>query len=156
MFIDNARKKKHRKCKRNSGGILICYKKNLHKGVAVIDKATENMIWIKIKKEFLNMKENIILGGIYNSPINSSYTRTQNIDLIDAIQTKIMTFSQNDYLIVGGDFNARVGNIKDFIEEQDEEIEFLKLPQNYQIDKYKKLRNNQDHHKNTYGEKLID
>ena len=155
-FIDNARKKKHKKSKRNSGGILICYKKCLSGSIVIIDKTTENMIWFKIKKEFLNINQDVIIGGIYISPINSSYTKSSDIDIFEKIQEKIMTFSQNDYVLFGGDFNARVGNMQDFIEENDEDIELLNLPQQYQIDRYKKLRSNQDQHKNAYGEKLIE
>ncbi len=47
-FIDNARNKKHKNSKRNSGGLLICYKKRLHENIVIIDKTSENMIWIKI------------------------------------------------------------------------------------------------------------
>ena len=47
-FIDNARKNKNRKSKRNSGGILVCYKKELKENIITIDKATENMIWINL------------------------------------------------------------------------------------------------------------
>ena len=43
-FIENARKNRHKKSKRNSGGILICYKKFLHNYVTVVDKSSENMI----------------------------------------------------------------------------------------------------------------
>ena len=142
-FIENARKKKHKRSKRNSGGILVCYKKYLHKNIVTIDKTSENMIWIKIKKDLnLTIDENIIIGGIYNSPINSSYSKSNDIDIFDKIQDKIMSFSQNEYVILGGDFNARVGNMQDFIEENDDDITHLNLPQNYQIDRYKKLRSN--------------
>ena len=114
------------------------------------------MIWLKIKKEYLNMNENFIIGGIYNSPINSSYTKSNDVDIFEKIQDKIMTFPKKDYILVGGDFNARVGNMQDFIEEDEDDLEFLDLPQNYQIDRFKKLRSNQDQHKNTYGHKLIE
>ena len=114
------------------------------------------MIWIKIKKEYLNTDKNFIIGGIYNSPINSSFTKTNDIDIFDKIQDKFLTFSPNDYIMCGGDFNASVGNMQDFIEENDDDVELLNLPQNYQIDRYKKLRSNQDEHKNTYGDKLIE
>ena len=155
-FIDNARKNKHKKSKRNSGGILLCYKKYLKDGIVTLDKTSKNMIWFKINKEFLNTDKNFIIGGIYNSPINSSYTKTNNDDIFEKIQSKILTFSQNDYIVLGGDFNARVGNMHDFIEESDNEHAILNLPPNYQIDKYKKPRSNQDQHINTYGEKLIE
>ena len=155
-FIDNARKNKNKKSKRNSGGILVCYKKRLHENIVTLDKTTENMIWLKVKKEYLNAEKNLIIGGIYNSPINSTYTRRNNYDIFEKIQEKIMSFSENNYVLMGGDFNARVGNMQDFIDENDEDIEILNLPENYQISRYKKLRNNQDQHKNNYGEKLIE
>ena len=85
---------------------------------------------------FKNVDSNLIIGGIYNSSINSSYTKSNDIDIFDKLQDKIMTFSQKDYVIFGGDFNARVGNMQDYIEEN-EDINFLNLPQSYQIDKYK-------------------
>ena len=56
-FIDNARKKKNKKSKRNSGGILVCYKKWLHENIVTLDKTTENMIWLKVKKEYLNAEK---------------------------------------------------------------------------------------------------
>ena len=93
---------------------------------------------IKIKKEYLNIDRALIIGGIYISPINSSFTKSNEIDMFSNIQGKIMTFSQNDYITVGGDFNARVGNMQDFIEENDDDVELLNLPQNYQVDRYTK------------------
>ena len=155
-FVDNARKNKHKKSKRNSGGILVCYKKCLHGSIVVLDKKSENMIWLKLKKEYLNAQKDFIIGGIYNSPINSSYTKSNDNDMFEEIQNKIMTFSPNDYILLGGDFNARVGNMQDYIDENDEDVELLNLPQNYQIDRYKRPRSDQDQHKNTYGDKLIE
>ena len=134
-FIENARKKKHKKSKRNSGGILVCYKKCLHKSIITLDKTSENMIWLKLKKEYLNTDKNIIIGGIYNSPINSTYTKSNEHDIFEIIQEKILTFSNNDYVLLGGDFNARVGKMQDFIDEEGEDIDFLNLPRNYKIDK---------------------
>ena len=46
--------------------------------------------------------------------------------------------------------------MQDYIDENDEDLALLNLPQNYQIDRYQKPRSNQDQHKNTYGEKLIE
>ena len=97
MFIENARKNKHKKSKRNSGGILVCYKKHLYKHITTIDKKSENMIWFKIKKEYLNIDKALIIGGIYISPINSSFTKSNEIDMFSNIQDKMMTFSQNGW-----------------------------------------------------------
>ena len=99
IFIDNARKIRNKKSKRNSGGLLVCYKKCLHNNIVIVDKTSENMIWIKMKKEYLNIDKNFIIGGIYNSPINSSFTKTNDIDIFRKIQDKILTFSPNDYIM---------------------------------------------------------
>lgn len=155
-FIDNARKNKPKKSKRNSGGLLVCYKKELHGNITIIDKSTENMIWVKLKKEYLNIKKNLIIGGIYNSPINSTYNKRNTDDIFEKIQDKIMTLSQENHILIGGDFNARTGNMQDIIEENDNDTDVLNLPHNYEVSRYKTLRNNQDQHTNTYGTKLIE
>ena len=155
-FIENARKNKNKKSKRNSGGILVCYKKTLHNDIKIVDKNTENMIWLKLKKEKLNASKDLIIGGIYNSPINSSYSKKNTNDIFEIIQEKIMYYSQNNHVMIGGDFNARTGNIQDIIIEDENDIETLSLPPNYEISTYKRYRNNQDQHTNAYGTKLIE
>ena len=54
LYFHNARKNKDRKSKRNSGGIILFYRKHLHKAITIQDKVTENMLWIKVKKKILN------------------------------------------------------------------------------------------------------
>ena len=63
---------------------------------------------------------------------------------------------EDDYVILGGDFNARTNKIPDYANENDKDTTFLTLPENYKLDEFTKSRNNQDIHTNTYGEKLID
>ena len=58
--------------------------------------------------------------------------------------------------IIGGDFNARTGTLRDFVCESEEDKTFLNLSEDYEIDKITSRRNNQDTHTNSYGEKLID
>ena len=136
-FTENARKKKHKKSKRNAGGIVICYKKALSKHITILDKTTENMIWLKVKGNNLNMKQNLIIGGIYNSPQNSSYSKNHHEDLFQKIQDKMLTFRENENILIGGDFNARTGNIQDIIEENEDENNFFSLPEHYHISQYK-------------------
>ena len=64
------------------------------------------MIWIKIHNEEY-FEKNINIGFIYNSPINSSYTKRQTQDFYYELQNKLITFPRDDYTIIGGDFNAR-------------------------------------------------
>ena len=114
------------------------------------------MIWLKVKGDYLNMEQNLIIGGIYNSPINSSHSKHNHEDLFQQIQDKMLTFRENEYILIGGDFNARTGNIQDIIEGTEDENNLFSLPEYYTISQYKKLKSNQDIHTNAYGDKLID
>ena len=66
------------------------------------------------------------------------------------------TFSSNEYVLIGGDFNSRTGIIKDYIDENESDKNYINLPDAYEIDQFTRKRNNQDIHVNSYGEKLID
>ena len=85
---------------------MICYKRCIKKNIIVLDKTTENMIWIRLKREYLNTDKDFVIGGIYNSPINSSYTKRIETDIFSQIQDIITKYSHKNY---GGDCNARVG-----------------------------------------------
>ena len=74
LYFQNARKNKHKRSKRNSGGIIVLYQKHLTNVISLTDNKTENMLWIKIRNDHC-FEKNINLGVIYNSPLNSSYTK---------------------------------------------------------------------------------
>ena len=67
-YLENARKNMHKKSKRNSGGIVLFYKETLKKLIKPQKKA-DNMLWIKIDKEGLNIEKDLNIGVIYNSPL---------------------------------------------------------------------------------------
>ena len=155
LYFQNARKNKYKKSKRNSGGIIVLYQNHLRNVISLTDNKTENMLWIKIRNDKC-FEKNINLGVIYNSPINSSYTKKQTNDFYCELQNKLTTFSSNEYVLIGGDFNARTGTLHDHIYENESDKKFINLPEEYEINQFTRKRNNQDIHINSYGEKLID
>ena len=58
LQIPHNRKNKHKKAKRNSGGILVIYKSSLEKFIKIADKKDEDILWLRIDK-------NLIGHGIY-------------------------------------------------------------------------------------------
>ena len=64
--IKRNRKNKHKRAKRNSGGILLLYKNALKKYITVIHKNDQNILWVKINENVVG--ESIILGTVYISP----------------------------------------------------------------------------------------
>ena len=154
LYFQNARENKHKKSKRNSGGIIVLYQNHLRNVISLTDNKTENMLWIKIRNDKC-FEKNINLG-VYNSPIYSSYTKKQTNDFYCELQNKLATFSSNEYVLIRGDFNARTGTLHDYIYENESDKKIKYLPEEYEIDQFTRKRNNQDIHINSYGEKLID
>ena len=128
----------------------------LHKDIAIYDKNTENMLWIKINKTNINLDKDLYIAAIYNSPNNSSYTKKETTDFFDILQDKMTQVTSEDYVIIGGDFNSRTGTLTDYAKDHEKDINFLNLPNDYTLDTFTRTRNNQDIHINAYGEKLID
>ena len=114
------------------------------------------MLWIKIKKNNTNLDKDLYLAAIYNSPNNSSYNKKETTHFFDILQDKMTEFSPTDYIIIGGDFNSRTGTLTDYATDHEKDSNFLNLPNDYELDKFTRTRNNQDIHTNSYGEKLID
>ena len=156
LYFHNPRKHKHKRSKRNSGGIILFYKKHLHNNITIHDQKTENMLWIKINKNYLNFDQDIFVCAVYNSPINSSYAQRQESDFFYSLQEKMTSFSPHDYILIGGDFNARTNTLPDYVYESQGDANFINFPDNYEIDQFTTLRNNQDIHTNSHGKKLID
>ena len=89
----------------------------------------------------MNKDNNLYIGSIYNIPINSSYAKKETLDFFHTLQKKMTDFSQNDYVIIGGDFNARTGILPDFAIENEKDSIFLNLPDNYELDESTRARN---------------
>ena len=130
LYFHNTRKTKDNRSKRNSGGIIIFYRKHLLTAITVQDKKTENMLWVKINKNYLNLDKDQCIGTIYNSPINSTYTTKQDLDFSHILLEKMTTFSRDDHIIIGGDVNSRTGTIHDYVNESEMTQTIFTYPKN--------------------------
>ena len=98
----------------------------------VLEKSSENILWVKIAKGFLHGDREVYLAGVYNSPKYSIYTKEKNCNVIDILREQLTKFSLSDIIFIGGDFNSRVGSQDDFITESENDLDYL--PQDYEID----------------------
>ena len=98
---------------------------------------------------------------VWQRPINTFYAKKETFSHF----TKEKDFSQNDKVIIWVDFNARTGILPNYAIENEKYTIFLNLPDNYELDEFTdnyeldefiRTRNNQDVHKNMYGEKFVD
>ena len=154
--ISKSRKKK-RKAKRHSGGIIIYYRKEYEKGITHIVNGTnsQNRLWLKLSKEFFGFQENVYLCAVYVPPVTSNYFEND----LNLLENEISSFSNSGKVILMGDFNARTGQNPDFIMRDNSKINNFDashlLPEYYEVDS-EIGRNNQDTCFNAQGKSLLD
>ena len=132
---------------------LVYFPSELNKVVSVFDKSNENILWIKIRKNSLNNKSNTYVVCVYNSPKNATYTKEIESNVLQLIEKQLAEFSESNQVIIGGDFNGRIGTMVDFIVQDIKDLDFL--PEGYELDTFTTQRNNEDVSLNSYGEQLI-
>ena len=115
-------------------GVLVCFRNELNKVVSVFDKSNENILWIKIGKNSLHNKSNTYIACVYNSPKNSTYTKETECNVLQLIEEQLAKFSESDQIIIGGDFNSRIGTKADLITEDKKDLDFL--PESYELDTF--------------------
>ncbi len=135
---------------RSSGGVIIYYKKYLEKLISNI-KQTPNYIWIELnKKIFHNLDKNLKLCAIYNPPKGSRY---HNASIMEEIALDILEGCQNDCpILLIGDLNGRISNIKDYSEKDKNEITNFLIEDNHP----RSDRKNCDLEINQEGTKIIN
>ena len=99
-FFEKARKKRNKKAKRNSGGIVILYGNIFQHCIISVDTSNENMFWIKINGNKIDKQNDLYITTVNNSPNNSSYSANNKNDIFNQLQNKISTFSATDRLII--------------------------------------------------------
>lgn len=148
-------RKKHKKSKRHSGGIIIYIKKSIYKGVTYLLKETSspNRAWLKLNKDFFGFKKDLYLCAVYIPPQNSVHS---NDDLLD-LESEVTKFSVNGDIALIGDFNARTGSNTDYIVNDTDNINIFQdiLPIDYDVDNCIN-RNSVDKIINKQGKELIN
>jgi len=105
------------------------------------------------------LDENIVIGAVYVPPENSKFF---NDDEFMTFENEISQIcSDHKYVILAGDFNGRVGSMKDYITTDPHLNDIFDIDDDIQsqLDKYKTLeklsvplaRTSQDHRTNAHG-----
>ena len=99
--------------KRNSGGVLIMVRSEIATHCKLLTTSSVDILWLRIID--LCTEGNIILGGIYCSPINSKAVHGNFYQELESDLYRHVNGYPNDKIILAGDFNARTGNLKDVL-----------------------------------------
>ncbi|CAG2205122.1 unnamed protein product [Mytilus edulis] len=145
---------KANKAKRNSGGIIVYYKKKFEKGITYLKNVTksQNRLWMKLDKSFFGLQDDLYICGIYIPPKNSPHYNNE----YEGLESEISFLSSKGNFLLMGDFNSRVSNYSDFVANDENNINLTHiLPDNYKSD-FQLTRKSQDKIINPQGRDLLD
>ena len=120
-WIGHNRNKRHVKAKKASGGVGILIKDNiLHQFlVCDVDRSFDSILVICFKHKITDFQVTVICVDL--PPENSTWGH--NSDLFFTHLTSVVYASHSsDIILITGDFNARVGNLPDYINEIEETL----------------------------------
>ena len=136
-----------------AGGIAVFVREEVNHLVQVMENKNEDSIWIKVKKETFNGKNDTLIGTYYVSPDHSSKKKNnkKSTDFLSAMLDEISFFSKKGPLLLQGDFNSRTGVETDFIgfDKSDVELGIDNLDN-------QNPRNSEDKSLNNRGRDLLD
>jgi exonuclease III len=148
----------HNQTKKNGkidGGIGILYKPYLKDGIKLINDQNPDYLWFKFDKNFFSLEKHLYVCAAYLPHEHSQYLIQREQDTIESLESDIVHFSQDGYIMVVGDLNARSGCLKDYVD-IDCDIDVHDDGEMYVIDESVGSRYNQDHVVNDRGNKLVE
>ena len=102
---------------RKSGGIGIFVKNELAKNISVIESDSDYICWFKLDKSCLNIDEDMHFGAVYTPPSDSRFNTQDEMDMFE-VEISSMCISHK-YVLLLGDFNARIQTKEDFLDVDD-------------------------------------
>ena len=81
---------KVRHAKTPSGGIAIAIRNELDPYISHVSNDCDNLLWCKIDKNLLGVKDDVYFACVYVSPENSPYSKPE---CFSNIETEILSFS---------------------------------------------------------------
>ena len=135
------------------GGLGVFIKVELKKHVKVMyNISSENILWCKVTKTFLNFDEDLYIGITYIPPEYSSREKRLNVDHFLKLSEKTSAIP-SEKIILLGDFNARTSNKDDRLLQEKHDTE--DAPEDF-FSHIKQKRTSQDKQENKYGKLLIE
>ena len=140
-----ARRLRHKKAKRASGGFLILIADYLCSCITVDDQTCEYIVWLNIRQHFNGKPRMLYIGIVYVQPEDSTYQ--SGVDFFECLENELMSKMSRGNVILCGDFNARTAELIDYVIDDETRNEFPPIVAH---------RHNHDKKINNYGKKLID
>lgn len=97
------------------GGLAVISKLDIKPHISILPNKHTEIQWIVLDKNFFHLKNDLYICVTYISPGQTGYSQTLNEDILHLLESDIENYKQKGDLMICGDFNARTGNLDDFI-----------------------------------------
>ena len=146
--------------RRDSGGIIIYVSERIAIFCTFEKFSSDNVIWLKFDSGLFSLDSDLFLCLCYNAPSNSARVGLDEVNVYNLIMQD-MIYIENKYnnncnFVLAGDWNSRIGNALDFVQnDQDTLLDLNLLPGDYITDDYLQRVSN-DNVVNENGRLLLD
>jgi exonuclease III len=137
------------------GGIAMLCKEHLKGGITIVNDHNPDYLWFKLDSNFFSLEKHLYICAAYLPHEQSQYLAHRDIDVIESLETDIVNLSQDGYILLLGDLNARSGVLNDFVN-NDNDLGIDNEDGVYLIDENVGSRNNEDSITNDRGTKLVE
>ena len=124
-------------------------------GVIHLPSKNENYHWLKLKKSFFSLPDDLFICIAHIPPQNSTYTARTGDVVLDDILLDIVKYSKQGSIILSGDLNARTGVKEDYILNDEDDIHMSEQG-HYLPDLNIRSRGSQDKTISSRGNSILD
>lgn len=100
---------------RRSGGVALFVRKEILPFVTRVECSVDNVICIKLDKHYIGLDRDLLLVFTYIPPYQSPYYKHSEIKCnminLEDYLLRLYENGETSYLLMGGDFNARIGSL---------------------------------------------
>ena len=145
---------KNKRAWKASGGIAVLIKESLRTACKFDPISDSDIVWVRVTKDITKLNSDLYLAFVYLPPCNSTYGKANGKEILQKLEKHIDFFSCKGKVIICGDFNARVGELIDCLEKEEESHVPLPNDGNYEFILPRTTCDNKT--TNQYGKWLID
>ena len=155
-YIFRSTREKHTQAKKYSGGIAVGVKNNIKPAITQVSSRSKDIIWLRLQNNYFNLPNDMIIGVVYISPANSTYTKSLSETVWAVLEDELTQFNNNEQILITGDFNAHTACLPHYITNDDDK--FTPVSDNYiaDTDRVLHIRANMDEKVCAYGNQLLE
>ena len=132
--------------------MIVYIKSSIKNGTKIGYNFDVDVVEVSLLKTFFGFENDIIIFT-YASPLNSSYTTSRNVNILEKIESNYTGVGNN--LIIMGDLNGKTKQGEDFVRDESDKHSPINVPF-YSRDSYLKRENMDDHPIDEQGKLILD